>query len=291
MKYQIQNILENNNHQYIMGIGGDGIEFFSYLFSRSPNFDSIEVIKTEQNRFLTKIPEFYNFLASLVQEKQSNPDTIVDALTNIMNARKDGQQLIYEAMSIQDKKYLFKMHFSLNSYFNNRASFMVLDNEYWWLYRWALWIGKVWVNKIPHDRFEHIFEHRIEYFKHSNPDKIRIMMEFKKKFYELNPDFIFEGLFVYLYFLDTIPSDYFSYDINELMLRGWEIIKARSNITYMDYLKNVDRLTIPKINYSDIIKNRAYQKYFSVSDPLIQTKIDNWHFSNLELMEKNNFKL
>ena len=271
-----------------MGTGGEGIEFFSHLFSQPPHFKQFAADLSLLNRTSVIISKFFDILASTIMYDSSDINQLAYTLSNKIFENRD--DILSEAENLINNRYVFRMHFNNNSFFNSDNTYYIfLDKFEWFEYKWAMWFEKVWTYSVGMDNVDNIYQHRIIRPKLennqkliSNFEKLRAMID------EQKPRSLTEGYFSFLDFIDEIPKDYLNIPIRELI----NLAKNRVNEeSYESYLKKVDTSSALKVKFSDILHNGAFEKLFNTTDPSITEKISSWHSKNLQLMNNAGYNI
>ena len=232
MQSQIKKILSFPHH-YIMGQGGEGIEFLSLTIPKynlnkfRPSYANMH--PTQPNRYLLSMdPAFYRLLGCIDTYNPSDIDYIVESIYNSLPTyikNMSAQEIIDEAILYNERDIrpaIHSQHYSCCSYYTKQNSyFLYLDTYDWFLYKNWIHFKKVWDSPIPSENFEIVSNSYFASYESFDDDQRSLCNQFKErvKGHIKNGDTIYEGHLQGLSHINgaTLPDNYFYQTPSELI--------------------------------------------------------------------------
>lgn len=279
--------------------GGSGGEFFALLISNySPHYESLGDITmiNSDNRTMTELPKFFKMLASVPSEKGTIDDLCTGIIRDCELLRLDLEQEMALAENfIKDKKYLIRIHYTVNDYFGKHNSFAILpDNDIWLEYTSILKVIKAGGYRIDHglatiyfdeyttkrgtnrDRYDRALNwmldngHKEIYFGHIN------CIEYMEEIGSYKDVFNMSLVDIYNFFNNKIKTGFVPW----------------SPVYWPEFINETRELIgdkFPIIEYTKIFQKGYLENMFDITDDTFNRDLLAWHDKNISLLESYGF--
>lgn len=297
---KIKNLLDLAKTQdWLQFPGGSGGEFFALHISKySSIYENLTHLTTvnNENRTVIELPKFFKLMAS-VPAMTGNMDDLLEGIvrdSKILRLDLD-KELDIASKFIKDKKYLLRVHYSVNEYFNKENSFAIIpNNELWLEYTSLMLVIKACSYKIDYNLASIYFD---EYTIKNGKDRKKYD-DALKWMLDNNQTEIYFGHRFCIEYLDEIGSynDIFAMSLVDIYNFFANKTKTMHLPSCPVYHKNFiqeskDMLTdkVKIIEYTDIFNKGYLEDMFNINDPLFHQELLDWHTKNISLIKSYGF--
>ena len=297
---KIERLLELAKTQdWLQFPGGSGGEFFALHISKySPIYENLTHLTTvnSENRTVIELPKFFKLMAS-VPAMTGNLDDLYTGIIHdakILRLELDKELDIAEKF-IKDKKYLLRVHYSVNEYFNKQNSFAIIpDNELWLEYSSLMRVIKACSYKLDYNLASMYFD---EYTSKSGRDRQKYD-DALKWMLNNNQTEIYFGHIYCIEYLDEIGSykDIFTMslvDIYNFFLNKIKKVHLPSCPVYhANFIQDSTTMLTDNVNIIEYTKifNKGYlENMFNINNPEFHQELLSWHTTNISLIKSYGF--
>ena len=280
--------------------GGSGGEFFALHISKySSIYENLAHLTTvnKENRTVIELPKFFKLMAS-VPAMAGNLNDLYDGIirdAKILRLDLDKELDIAENF-IKDKKYLLRVHFSVNEYFNKQNSFAIIpDNELWLEYTSIMRVIKACSYKIDYNLASIYFD---EYTVKSGRDRKKYD-DALKWMLDNNQTEIYFGHRYCIEYLDEIGTykDIFAMSLVDIYNFFFNKIKVKPlpscPVYHTNFIQESKDMLTDKVNiieYTKIFDKGYLGNMFRISDPTFHQGLLEWHTKNISLIKSYGFE-
>ena len=294
-----------NNQHWLQFPGGAGGEFFANLISKySTEYEDLlsDTVVNEYNRTMISLPKFYKLMASVPAERGNMEDLCNGVIRDAKILKLDLDQELENAAKYIDygnKKYLIRVHYSINDYFNTQNSWAIVPDT-------SMWIEYVSILKVlKAGSFKMNLEHTAIYFDEYVTKRGCDREQYDKALQwitdNLNGEHIYFGYIVCIEYLDEIGGyenlfsmslvDIYNFFYNKALEKKhvpWSPIYSPE---FGNWSKKFlqDKITI--IEYSKIFEPGYLGSFFNIDNKEFDAELLSWHDTNLKLIEAHGFDI
>lgn len=300
MNNRIEHVLELAKTQHWLQFpGGSGGEFFALLISKySPIYESLTNITTvnSDNRTLIDLPKFFKMMAS-VPALDGNMTNLCEGIirdSKILRLDLDKELSIAEKF-IKNKKYLLRIHYSFNDYFNKQNTFAIIPDSLLWLeYTSIMCVIKAGGYKINHELASMYFD---EYTIKRGTDRKKYD-DALSYMIQNNQREIYFGHIQCIEYMNEIGGykEVFAmslkdiYDFFEDKIKKVEVPWCQ--VYHTDFIHQTQDLLTNRMNiidYTKIFEKGYLENMFDIIDPGFHTELIAWHNKNVDLIKSHGF--
>ena len=280
--------------------GGSGGEFFALHISKySSIYENLTHLTTvnKENRTIIELPKFFKLMAS-VPAMSGNLNDLYDGIIRDAQILKLdlNKELDIAENFIKNKKYLLRVHYSVNDYFNKQNSFAVIpDNELWLEYTSLMLVIKACSYRIDYNLASIYFD---EYTIKNNKDRKKYD-DALKWMLDNNQTEIYFGHRYCIEYLEEIGSykDIFAMSLVDIYNFFFNKIKEKPLPSCPVYHNNFiqeskDMLTgkVNVIEYTKIFDKGYLENMFNINNPMFHQELLEWHTKNISLIKSYGFE-